>query len=314
MINAIVRVSLAGLLVSAVAGAWATSAVDDIEAARIALKEARYEQVITLTKKVAQTDPNVAPNWYRMSIAAVKTGDHGLALKSLQTAKSLDPTLSFASAPARVDALQAQITAGLDQKDSGVLEIDEAATDKKAIEGVQANATALAAIGTQLTAIEQQIKLNGEVKPVSAPQPSWTSEAAPWVVGFMLLALAAGGVILRQLRSRLRQIDAAKNRDIAVMALEDLVTFNRDNSFILLERLRLHGHKDTTLYQATLRSLAALEAESGRARVDVATLSIGVALSDVHHEMVPRALVVGKDEPEKLHQSAMRKALQGSVA
>lgn len=312
MINAIVRMSLAGLLMSAAAGAWATSADDDIEAARIALKEARYAQVITLTQKVAQTNPNVAPNWYRMAIAAVKMGDHALASKSLQTAQSLDPSLSFASTPARVEALQSQITAGLDQKDpAAVLEIDAAAIDKKAVEGVQANASALAAIGTQLTNIEQQIKASGESKSVSAPQPpALASGMAVWIVGFVLLTLMAGGMMLRQLRSRLREIHAAKNRDIAIMPLDDLVTFNRDNSFILMERLRMHGHKDTALYQSLLRSLAALETESGRARVEVSKLSIGVALSDVHHEMTPRAMVLGKDDPHRLHQSAARKALQ----
>jgi hypothetical protein len=291
----------------------------DLEKSRIALKSSDFPLVITLTQKIAQVDPSIAINWYRMAIAANRSGNMSLADKALQTAKKMDPSLSFASSPARVEKLEADIGAGTASSDVPGLEkevVDPGTAASVAVSTVAAKtvsaemeriASKIDAIGSRFSQLEDTVK---------APQGqvSLVRDSAPWAVGFTLLGIAAFSFIAYAMRKQFEKSRAEKIKTVATMPLDELVTLSRDTAFILIERLTTHGHRDTLLYKSLVQALITLEAENGKARLDVKKIVSDTALADTQKEFSPKHMVLSKDLAQSIHATAARSAFKSVQA
>lgn len=293
------------------------------EDAAVALKERRYERVIVITKRVAITNPGSASNWYRMAIASARLGDYGVADAALKEARKNDPSLKFASTPERVSKLQSDINSGLNASTAALPtpapvpaeaddQIDPSATRATAAES--AVTLAMEKMETHLTAVE---KLVGAMTAGQQATQSSGSQVqttiAIYATGFAVVSLSFGLLLAYALRKQTGKLQQAKIRDVVTMPLDELITFNRDNSFVLMERLVLHGHKETALYQSLVRSLISLEQESGKSRIDVKSIVHRVALPDTEKSLEPKPMILGKDDSKNLHQSAASAALARSA-
>lgn len=312
-----------------------TAATQDNDAA-LALKERRYERVIEITKRISQYSPSDALNWYRFSIAAARLGHFQQAEKALNEAQKNDPQLKFASSPGGVKKLRAEINEGLmpsgsttavspvaypvykDPPQSQIAVVDEF-IDPSATSTDSTVAATVAKMEVHLNNISQKLSV---IESTAAQAPMGTADMvraqnqktfAILVTGFVLIGLLFGAGFAHFMRKQAAKIKSNKVLDVVKMPLDDLIAFNRDNAFILMERLVTHGHKETALYQSLVRSLISLEQESGKSRVNVKSLTANLALADTKLAMEPRAMVLGKDDSKQLHQSAAFKALQNTM-
>lgn len=333
--------ALALPVVSVAADANATQATGHAQSrdedAAVALKERRYDRVIVITKRVALTNPGSASNWYRMAIASARLGDYDVASTALKEAQKIDPSLKFASTPERVSKLQSDINAGLNTsmpipapapvaiaiapKPTPLVQptpvesddqIDPSATRATAAES--AVTAAMEKMETHLTTLEKMVAVltaGQQSAPSSGSQVQTT--IAIYATGFAVVSLSFGLLLAYALRKQTTKLQQAKVRDVVTMPLDELITFNRDNSFVLMERLVLHGHKETALYQSLVRSLISLEQESGKSRIDVKSIVNRVALPDTEKTLDPKPMVLGKDDSKHLHQSAASAALARST-
>lgn len=310
------RAVVAGAALAAAALTANAADVADHEAARVALRDRQYTQVVQITGEIARSEPNSALNWYRMAIAAFRTGNVQLAADALSRAERADPSLGFASSPQRVAKLRSDIQQLQPAAAPGIgMAAGTAAADEEIDPGAT---TAIAAVGQQLTKLqdtmERQLKaLDSKVGTVATRQEAAVRasnfERAAWVVGFLLVVLgAAFGIALifeRAARAR-RQSDL---RNISKLPLQDVICVTRDIHALLMQRLQLHGHENSDLFVQMSRLVPALERESGRSRVSLSDLTRGEPLSDVAHPMQARAKVIGKSDPSEVHQAALSRAL-----
>lgn len=267
---------------------------EDSESARQALAAGKYNQVVELTKKISQSSPGLVINWYRMAIASAKTSDFAQAQKALEMAMTLDPSLSFSSSPERVRKLKFDIAKRLKQGST------DGITPEVFVEPAEA-------------------KVPDAVNPVVLTEPSKAfqpldSNLNVWMVGFVLLSIFIAGILAFILDRQLQQRKINKQKELALKPLEELIEYVRDNSFLLMERLALHGHKDTALFQSLDKSLTVLELESGRARESLISSNKDVAVADIRVKMTPALKILGKVSPSQLHQSALSNALKNKKA
>lgn len=275
------------LLASVGANAGVT---EDSESARVALAAGDYKQVVDLSKKISQTSPEMVINWYRMAIASARTSDFAQAQKALDMAMKLDPSLSFSTSPERVHKLLLDISKKLKPETTAGIspEVYIEPPDEKP------------PIATNLVTLTE---------PVRTLQPLDTNQTI-WMVGFVILSLLVASVLAFILNRQFHQRKSNRQKELALKPLEELIEYVRDNSFLLMERLALHGHKDTALFQSLDKSLTVLELESGRARESLVSSNKDVAVADIRVKMTPALKILGKVSPSELHQSALSNALK----
>lgn len=307
------------LLSAALAGAgslaWAANnPVSPAEGARIALAEGDYARVLALTRQAAVTEPTLATNWYRMAIAAARMGEFPTAARALANAEAADPKRTFASSSARVDKLRADIQSGLSQAASGA-----PAAGELEPAGLKSTTAGIDAIGKDVVDMRTKMDaLSRQFAAVSQAQQSATSaadtERSIWIIGFamMLLACTAGCAALVHRAAIARR--ESQMRTVSQMPLQDLITFNRDATAALLQRLQIHGQQQSEIYVTVQRMLPVLERESGRAAVKVPELTRGVALAGPDHDLKPAAPVLGRTSSTDIHQLAVATALAGTAA
>lgn len=308
---------LAAVSVVLFAAALAAHAADPAmnEAARAALRDGDYARVVQLTSEIAKTEPDAALNWYRMAIAASRSGDPARASEALARAERADPALRFASTPQRVEKLRADIRAALAQASAA---IDEAAaapapTPSVATQEVDPGATAsVAIVGQQIQGMQQALdkRLDDIAKELSAVSSNQAAavrasnwERAAWIIGFLVAIVMCAALIALYMERAARARRQAELRSWAQLPLQQLVALTRDTNALLMQRLERHGHKDTDLFTQLLRSQPALERESGRSPVSIAALTGGKLLADVNHPLQGKAKVLGHSDPGELHRS-----------
>lgn len=283
------------------------------DGARDLLREGRYDAVLVMTKRIAVKQPDLAINWYRMAIAAARTGDRELGALALNNARLHDPSLSFASSPARVRALQDELegtaptTMTEEELEAEILEVFPAT----AVAPVTSTSAPpeVPQVNEQLTKALDEI--SAKIDQIAAQrQPEevgWWDRVDAWVVGFLGLSLTGLGLMTLHISRKAREIRTAQTRRIATLSLAELVTFNRDITTLLRQRLTHHGHKDTALMQAIARYLPAVELESGRSSVSLSDLTKGCLLVDDASPLEPSQPVLGTDSPESLHKAVLHR-------
>lgn len=283
------------------------------EGARDALREGRYETVLVMTKRIAVAQPSLAVNWYRMAIAAARTGDRDLGALALSNAKLHDPSLSFASSPARVDALQADLDGGVI---AGITPEELEADARELFPVAAADVEPVPAAPAPPPVVDEQVtkaltEISSKIDQISGQRQTrpaqWWERLDIWAVGFLGLSLAIGSLIALHISRKAREIKTAQSRRFAAMSLAELVSFNRDITTLLRQRLAHHGHKDTALMQAIGRYLPAVELESGRSPVVLAELTKGCLLVDDAAPLDPAKPVLGIDSPESVHDAVLKR-------
>jgi hypothetical protein len=283
---------------------------DNGNAAREALRSGQYETVLRMTQQTAIAEPASAINWYRMAIAATRLGDKSLGALALSNARLHDPTLSFATSPARVTALQAEIDSGATADLLPPVILSDA-REMFGVEPVPTIAQSSAPQPPDTILIERMDAINskrdqiGERAVTAQKQADWWQAAQAWVVGFFILCFSLGALIAVILDRQVKKMRQVRSQDIARMSLADMIVFNRDHTAMLRDRLYSHGHKETALMQSISRYLPVVELESGRANVKLQELTRGCILVDDASPLEPPRPVLGQIEPQKVHQSIL---------
>lgn len=305
-----IRLAVGLLVCGVLTTAWA----NDNDVARDALREGRFEAVLSVTKRVAIQEPGSAINWYRMAIAATRTGDFALGALALSNAKLHDSSLSFASSPARVATLEAEISA--------------AASDLSLASEEQSRVELLRTL--KIDEPPTRIDPVPETAPVRTVQMDPPIQAAAPEVTFPLVSILAIAlliatsallmVVARMVREHGRQFAAAEiarreeamliARNVAQLPLSRLIAFSRHHTILLRQRLIDHDRGGSALFQALGHYLPVLEAEAVRADVieDIRSILDGSALSDDMIAMEDARPVLGVDSAQSVHTSVLRRA------
>ncbi|MEJ8837699.1 hypothetical protein [Ramlibacter sp. AN1133] len=316
----LVRLAAGAALAAAMLAAHAADPAQH-EAARLALRNAQYDRVVQLTTDIARTEPNAALNWYRMAIAAARTNDVARAADALARAERADPTLRFASTPQRVEKLRADIREGLQRPQPAAGTVGAPPLPASPADGSDIDPGAVAAVAAmaqQLQGLQESLdrKLDGLTKGMSQVNANQVAavhaanwERAAWICGVLMAVLACGGLLALLMERAAKARRQSDLRDLARLPLEELMVATRDAAAILGQRLERHGHKDTELYVQLGRLMQPLERETGRARVDVATMVDGVLLVDAPNPLAEASKVLGRSNPQDLHKQVAQRAL-----
>jgi len=299
------------VVLSLAASLGATAAPSDLDAqAREALRNGQFRHTIDLTSEITRTDPLSTLNWYRLAIAADKERDFALAARALYTAERLDPSLSFASSPERVQALKSSIAAGggvfvapAPGKATGA---DEAAPTRapERAEAFAPENKVLAAIA----ALEREVR--------ARPQPDASvglgvfGMESSWVVGFIALALCVLTALLVALQRAAARLIRLRKVNVATMPLDDLIVHCRDELALLQQRLDYHGHQDTEIAAMLGRLQPAFARECGKSRIALEPLKDDRPLADVKAQLPARVPALGNLSAAQVHKDAVQQALQ----
>lgn len=307
----VARLALAlAMMVAGCAGVASAQVVDRNEAARQALRDGQYARAVVLTQQIAASEPESAMNWYRLAIAAVRTGQASLASDALANATRLDPELKFASSRERVEKLHSEIRG---------LQAAAASASAAAPAVVDPDPAAVGtALGQQLGGLQQHLDkrfegVSSEIAAMRAKQEAAAqgsaAERTAWVVGFVVAVLVAAGMVALILDRAARARRENDLRDLAALPLPQLIAAARDTSSLLLERLQMHGHTQSDLYVQIGRAMPALEREAGRAQTRLSQVTSGQALAGVAHEMLPAAKILGRTSGEDVHSTVLHAQL-----
>ena len=315
-------------------------AEDTPAAASLALRERKYDQVVSITNNIAKKNPLSSSNWYLMAIASNRLGDFEMASKALEKAKSIDPKMGFASTPERVKNLEKSIADGLLTKkaiDQAVIPVVQPASiqDPKssaelkplgekieasiqAFELAESKAEEIEAkinvIENKILEIEEERKLKTKELSydlIKSDQQKTISILILSILSFVFFTSLLLAVYIKKYHLKIKQ---SKLISVSTMPLDKLINHNRDNAEILLERLDMHGHKETALYQSTLKSLVSLQIESGKSRIEVKKILRGVAVSDTEKDLDGKPMIIGKDEPKNIHNTALKMAMKNKIS
>lgn len=317
---------------------------DTPAAAFLALKERKYDLVVSITNRIAQKNPKSSSNWYLMAIASNLLGDYEMASNALTKAISIDPKLGFTSTPERVKILEKSISEGL----IAIKEIDQSVAPAvaPAVQISPLQTAELKPIKSRTEIATQDVKAidaKVEVKPegieekpnvvenkvidIEKNKDSKTIEINNKLVNsdkkeiiFILLIISVFIVFFVSLflsfyaKKYYSKIQNSKLISAATMPLDKLIDFNRDNAEILLERLGMHGHKETALYQSTIKALVSLQIESGKSRIEAKKILDRIAVSDTVKVLDEKPMVLGKDESKNIHEMALKIAIKGKIS
>lgn len=305
------------LAVSVLCAVLSAAHADDNAAASAALRGGRYETVLALTKRVAISEPASAINWYRMSIAATRLGDTDLGALALTNARLQDPSLSFASTPQRVEALQADIDRGVGAAPS----VEQLSQDARELFR-QEMATAAVPVPAPVPVPDAKLlqlvgslgeKLDRVESGLGAANKGAWHVAQPWIVGFISFCVLLVGGFAVFISRRAKEIRESSEKmrlsDVASMPLAKMIAFNRDHTEMLRQRLKHHGRQDTALVQAIGQYLPAVELEAGRVDVSIEVSAPGVMMVDDVEALEAARPVLGLADAGQLHQAALSRAL-----
>lgn len=299
------RVTLPAALLLTAAGLGAAPAVSELDAqAREALRSGQYRQAIALTREITRVEPLSTLNWYRLAIAAERERDYALAARALHTAERLDPSLSFASSPERVQSLRAAITAG-----GGSYAAPEPAKAIGADEAPLSPAPAASSVPGAVEPVPVALAAQApSAVPAVAPvgEPAWHGT----FVAYSLVVLASLVALVAALRRAARQLIRARKVDVATMPLDDLLVHCRDQLALLQQRLDYHGHQDTEIATVLGRLQPAFARECGRSRLSLENFKDDRPLADVKEPLPARIPVLGSSSAEQVHKDAVMQALQ----
>ena len=324
---------------------WAASPAVTHDQARELLREGKYGQVVAITRQLSLADPSHALNWYRMAIAASRTGEFELASEAIARAQALEPRLTFASTPGHVERLKATIQRGLvgggpaaavgptAPAAAGAAPAIATVPPSTAAPGAQQPvfdpqdpldpAATVAAVQATMREVSRKLEtldasVRANARTVEQAQAAWASntlrDVGPWLVGFLLLVLSGLAWLVVRLRHNLTELRRARADKLATMPLDDIMRYTLDATSTLSERLKLHNHADKDIYVQLQRVLPALERECGRARTDVQAATRGIAVLDTTADLRPKDPLLGHADPRSLHSMAASAALRGKVA
>ena len=266
--------------------------------AREALRKQDYPTAAQYARQSIAEDPSSALNWYRLALASFRLGDKKTASESLQKAKTIDPSLSFASSQDRVLKLEQSISsmegvipvsAPIEKPSAGFELAVEDDFLRKEIAVLSQN---VIKTNEAVMAMQQEAK-----KSALQPKTSPIELAAYFAILFV-----CGGLIGflwdkvgKWFSSRMRNKRSAR-------PLQDVVHDLRDDTARLLQRLEIHGHTSTELHAVASRLLPALEREAGRTKIDVRVQTTGIALKDIQGKFKEKA-ELGETSSKAIHQS-----------
>lgn len=275
-------------------------------------------------RAVADGEPALHRSWYRMAIAHARLGNFEAAQAALRAAERLDPTLSFASSPARVQALWSQIQGGLAGAGPAAaaaqpaLEVDEplpaevpsSAVTTASLRAAEGEAPVTSPVAHEMsqavnTGVPDLVRAPAPLLPsaptaaepavlpapvaVDAQLPSWV------VVGLgMLLVLAGAACVAIALEKGHAVLQHWRKRHKAKRPLGELLLQLRDDVALARRRLEMANSADSAVYAMLTRTLPVLELEAGRAAR--ATVPAGHVLPGLAHSLEPAPAKVGGDE------------------
>lgn len=261
--------AFAALAMAALLSCAAQAGSDD-EAARAALAAKRYADVINAYEGRTPADLGAIQR-YRLAIALQGLGKPMEAWINLQAARNLDPAGSFASSPARLNALAASIQqACLDAgrpKCAPAPEVPKQDLPDVPRSGAETIDTARQAAAPQpvpaaeavIAPAVQPVNTPGAPVPAAGPQSvSVEGQVMAWAVLIVsLLAMLGVGWLVA------RSVHADRALPGGVRAIHRL----RDDTAALLDRLNATDTGQGTELRAVLQSLLPLlEREAGRAQ------------------------------------------------
>lgn len=294
-----VLIGAAMMWMAAMASA-ANLTADDM--AREALKNQDFVHASQYAKQAIAEDGRSALNWYRLSLASFRLGDRRAAADAIRQAKTIDPTLSFASTPSRVEKLEQSIA-----QMGGILPPD-LSTDAAA--GDDAIRQELAVMSKAITQASKEVAdLRQETSKTAAK-----NTVEPLHLAMYLALMLASGLMLGFVGDKV--IIAYRNwkqKDRSARPLKEVVEELRDDTARLVQRLEIHGHQNTELHSVASKLLPALEREAGRTAVNVRKQTTGVALEDIAVPLQERAPVLGTTSPRDLHKSVTARIVERSL-
>lgn len=307
-----------GVALALCCNAWAAPAAAPLASyshqASTALAAKDYKATLELSlRAMSEGEPSPQRSWYRMAIAHAHLGQFAQADGALSAAEKLDPKLSFATSPQRVQTLRDLIRAGRAGPPADVQELtpDDADLAGPAVEVRPAATTPAAAASAPApaetpaygvapgAAAAASAPVATAATPVGATAPAPTAavrvKLPTWVylLLFAVLVLAGAACLVMILEKVEQVIQRRRARDLVRMPLPQLLLRLRDEVALTVRRLDGHNETDSAVRLALGKALPLLEMEAGRAAAPQVPLK--TVLRGLPHRMKSAAPVL-RDE------------------